>query len=214
MRRFSILGLMGLVLALAVAMAALRGANDAWAGGLVLGIALLIGLAGLGSIYAEGPRRARRMGFAAFAGGYFALALLGLSEANLARLPTSQVLLWIHQRVAVTGPATFTVVLNNSVTRLTQVNAPSPALVMDTIDLAMTPAPGPVQPVNFSFQAMAVDDTTNPNPWQSVFPGAANYAAFNVVGHCLFALLAGVSGSLIAGRMRARQLRVATPAAD
>ena len=47
MRRFTILGLMGLVLGLAIAIAALRNADDHWAGGLLLATALLIGVAAL-----------------------------------------------------------------------------------------------------------------------------------------------------------------------
>jgi hypothetical protein len=41
MKRITILSLMGLVLALAVAIAALRRADDYWAGGLVLAVALI-----------------------------------------------------------------------------------------------------------------------------------------------------------------------------
>ena len=89
MRRFTILGLMALVLGFAVAIAALRNADDHWAGGLLLATALLIGVAALGAVYHGGRRRAGRLGFAVFGGGYFALAFLGLSEPNVARLPTT-----------------------------------------------------------------------------------------------------------------------------
>jgi hypothetical protein len=73
MRRLTLPGLMGLVLGLAVAIAALRNADDYWAGGLLLATALLIGVATLGAFYHSG-----RLGFDVFAGGYFALAFLGL----------------------------------------------------------------------------------------------------------------------------------------
>src|SRR5215813_13329259 len=99
MRRFTILGLMGSVLGMAVAIAALRNADDNWAGGLLLGTAVLIGVVTLGAFYHSGRRRAGRLGFAVFGGGYFALAFLGLSDHNLGRLPTSWLLFYVHQRV-------------------------------------------------------------------------------------------------------------------
>jgi len=157
MRRFTILGLMGLVLGLAVAVAALRNADDYWAGGLLLATALLTGVAALGAVYHSGRRRAGRLGFAVFGGGYFALAFLGLSQPNLTRLPTTWLLRYVHEKVAPTS-------MGNGVWVL----------------------PGP-------------------NGWTSMLPGAANYDAFSVVGHCLFALLAGLLGIFIATRYLARQ---------
>ena len=109
MRRFTILGLMGLVLGVAIAVAALRNADDYWAGGLILATAHLIGVVTLGAVYHTGRRRAGRLGFAVFTGGYFALAFLGLSDQNLAKLPTTWLLVYVHQRVA--APQTFTVTL-------------------------------------------------------------------------------------------------------
>jgi hypothetical protein len=58
MRRFTILGLMGLVLGVAVAVAALRNADDYWAGGMMLATGLLIGVATLGAAYHSDRRRA------------------------------------------------------------------------------------------------------------------------------------------------------------
>jgi hypothetical protein len=109
MRRVTILGLMGLVLGLALAIAALRNADDSWAGGLLLATPLLIGLATLGAVYHSGRRRAGRLGFAVFAGGSFALAFLGLSDRDLAKLLTTWLLTYVHQHVA--PPLTFTVTL-------------------------------------------------------------------------------------------------------
>ncbi len=156
MRRFTILGLMGLVLGLAVAIAALRNADDYWAGGLLLATALLIGVAALGAVYNSGRWRAGRLGFVVFGGGYFALAFLGLSEPNLAKLPTTWLLRYVHEKVAPTS-------MGNGVWAFPE------------------------------------------NHWSSMLPGAANYDAFSVVGHCLFALLAGLLGIVIATRYQARQ---------
>ncbi len=102
MRRITIRGLMGLVLGLAVAIAALRNADDYWAGGLLLATALVIGVAALGAVYHSDRRRAGRLGFAVFGGGYFALVFMGLSEPNLNRLPTTWLLRYFNEKVAPT----------------------------------------------------------------------------------------------------------------
>src|SRR5262249_42272420 len=105
MRRFSIRSLMAFVVVAAVAVAALRNADDYWAGGLLLGTSLFIGVATLGAIYHSRRRRAVPLGFPVFGGGYFSLAFLGLSDQNLAKLPTTWLLSYVHQRVA--PPQTF-----------------------------------------------------------------------------------------------------------
>src|SRR5262245_56725529 len=112
MRRFTILGLMGLVLGMAVAIAALRNADDNWAGGFLLGAAILIGVVTLGAVTHSGRRRAGRLGFAVFGGGYFALAFLGLSDQNLAKLPTTRLLAYVHQQVG--PPLTVALTLTGS----------------------------------------------------------------------------------------------------
>jgi hypothetical protein len=180
MRRFTILGLMGLVLGLAVGIAALRNADDYWAGGLLLATALLIGVAALGAVYQSGRRRAGRLGFAVFTGGYFALAFLGLSEAKLNLLPTTWLLRSVHEKVA--PPSTYL----------------PPTVVTQTRNGARWAVSKPV--LTTALKAMP-----SYNRWKLMLPGAANYDAFNVVGHCLFALLAGLLGTVIARRYQARQ---------
>src|SRR4051794_1171896 len=108
MRRFRIKGLMALVLALAVGLAALRNANDAWAGGLLLATPLLLGLALIAALCGEGRLRAGRLGFAVLGGVYLALAFLGLPEGQLARLPTSRLLRLVHERAAPPPTVSFT----------------------------------------------------------------------------------------------------------
>jgi len=198
MRRFTILGLMGLVLGLAIALAALRNADDSWAGGLLLATALLIGVVTLGAFYHSGRRRAGRLGFVVFAGGYFALAFLGLSDQNLAKLPTTWLLIYVHQRVA--PPQTFTL----TVTGTTPVQMGEGTILMSNVTAG--PLANTVTTTTTSQFAVAsgVSDDTSPR-WRSLLPGAANYPAFSVVGHCLFVLLAGLVGMLIARRFEARQ---------
>jgi hypothetical protein len=192
MRRFTILGLMGLVLVLAVALAALRDANDPWAGGMILATATLVGLAALGAAGSAGARRARRLGFVLFGGGYFALAFLGLSEPNLARLPTSRLLLEIHQRVVPSQTLSWVITGSSPPGQggtivLTNING----TISGTPPTATTWAAasgGPTAPTS-------PGGPTGPSPlWKRLLPGAANLEAFSAVGHCVFALLAGLVG--------------------
>src|SRR5262249_39310858 len=181
MRRFTILGLMGLVLGLAIAIAALRNADDYWAGGFLLATALLIGVVTLGACYHSGRRRAGRLGFAVFAGGYFALAFLGLSDQNLAKLPTTWLLVYVHQRVA--PPQTFdTLTLTGA--------GPGQAGQGNILTTNVTPGPwaNTITTTTTTQIMVAANPTVSPVVWKSILPGAANYEAFSAVGHCLFAL--------------------------
>jgi hypothetical protein len=200
MRRFTILGLMGLVLGMAVAIAALRNADDNWAGGLLVGTAVLIGVVTLGAVFHSGRRRAGRLGFAVFGGGYFALAFLGLSDQNLAKLPTTRLLAYVHQQVA--PPLTVALTLTGS----------GPGQMGQGRILMSNVAPGPLAntvtttiTAQFDGTSWASDGTFA--RWKSLLPGAANYEAFSIVGHCVFALLAGLLGVVIARMYQARHER-------
>ena len=195
MRRFTILGLMWLVLGVAVAVASLRNADDYWAGGLMLTTTLLIGVATIGAVYHTGRQRAGRLGFAVFGGGYFALAFLGLSDQNLAKLPTT----WLLVYAAPAGGAAADI-------RCHDCRAPQGTVLTSNV------SPGPVPNSVTTVTTSQVTLTTNggvrtPPPWKSLLPGAANYEAFSVIGHCLFALMAGLMGMVIAVRYHSRQQR-------
>ena len=200
MRRFTILGLMGLVLGMAVAIAALRNADDYWAGGLMLVTAGLIGMATLGAFYHSGRRRAGRLGFVVFGGGYFALAFLGLSDQNLAKLPTTRLLVYVHQRVA--PPQTFTFTVTGA--------GPGQAGQGTILTNNISPGPSANTVIATTTSQFVVAGTVNGNTsarWKSLLPVAANYEAFSAIGHCLFALMAGLLGMVIARRYHARQER-------
>src|SRR5262249_28882609 len=160
---------------------ALRNADDSWAGGLLLATALMIGMATLGAVYHSGRRRAGRLGFAVFSGGYFALAFLGLSDRNLAKLPTTWLLTYVHQRVS--PPLTFAVTLTGA----------SPGQVGQGTILMSNVTPGPLANTITTTTTSQFAVTTGASGgtsarWKALLPGAANYEAFSVVGHCLFAL--------------------------
>src|SRR4051812_9031328 len=98
MRRYSIGGLMILMLVLAVSVAALRDASDAWAG-VFLGVTLfLLASSLLGILYRRGATRAGWQGFALFGWGYLVLAM-GPTGLDPAKLPTTRLLDLLHFRL-------------------------------------------------------------------------------------------------------------------
>jgi hypothetical protein len=197
MRRFTILSLMWAVVGVAVAIAALRNADDYWAGGLILVVAILIGAVTLGAFYHSGRQRARRLGFAIFGGGYFTLAFLGLSDQYLARLPTTWLLMYIHQQVA---PAQTFVVAYTAPVQY------GPATTL-TSNVTPGPLPNTITTTTTSqyIVGSGVGGAQTSTRWRSLLPGAANYQDFSAVGHSLFALLAGLLGMLLAQRYHAKQ---------
>jgi hypothetical protein len=85
--RFSIAGILRIVLFVALAVAALRSATDAWDSG-VFGLTLLAFLAAVPlAIYRANGRRAFWLGFALFGWAYLSATLIGPVEP---RLPTSK----------------------------------------------------------------------------------------------------------------------------
>jgi hypothetical protein len=193
MRRISIRSLMAFVLAFGVAVAALRNADDDWASGMILATPALFGVALIGAVCGEERSRARRLGFAILGGGYFALAFTGLSHHHMERLPTSRILNYIHQQVVPGMTATFTVTTGGPfVTRgVSAVPNASPA----TVYVVTSPAAPPVSTPGIAATGR----------WSSLLPGAANLESFSTVGHCLFALVAGLVGGTLAVWFRGRR---------
>jgi hypothetical protein len=203
MRRFTILGAMGFVLVLA----ALRGANDYWAGGFLTFTPLLFGLATIGALCGRPERRPRRIGFVVLGGGYFALAFLGLSDANLGKLSTSRLLSHVHQRVV--GQDTLALYLAYAGLGTSDQRG---QLVYDVSGTLTTTARVGVAPgsstwvydLDFSPEVATPSSSFS---WRAAMPGAVNYGAFSTVGHCLFALLAGTIGAFVARRAAASRAR-------
>ena len=197
MRRFTILGMMGLVVTIAFCLAALREANDYWAGGLLLATPFLFALALIGALCGGPEKRSVRLGFVVLGGGYFALVFLGLSDLNLRKLPTNMLLEWVHHRVV--GPSDTFVL---SVAPMISPNGPARALlVQGTLTGSVAPVPRPppaaILPSPSYFVDLDLDgslDVAQTGFWSTALPGAARYQAFQAVGHCLFSLVAGLLG--------------------
>src|SRR5262249_29642356 len=124
----------------------------------------------------------------------------GLSDQNLAKLPTTWLLTYVHQRVV--PPQTFTFTATG--------NAPFQTLPGTILMSDVTPGPLANTVTTTTTSRFTVTGRAIGNPsarWKAILPGAANYEAFSVVGHCLFALLAGLLGTVIARKYQARQER-------
>jgi hypothetical protein len=105
MRQFSISNMMGFVVTCALGLAAVRNANDFWAGLMPLLVAFFLGLAALNVIHLRGAGRAWWAGFLVFAGGYHLLSSssLGTSSRSGPTLATTQLLAYVHARVGPIG---------------------------------------------------------------------------------------------------------------
>jgi hypothetical protein len=177
MKRFTVRNLMGLILGLALAFAAVRNANDYWAGGMLLGTPLLIPTAAVSAAYHTGRRRAGRLGFAVFGALYFTLTFVGYSHQHLAKLPTSWLLTYVYDQ------------------------AKPPNLMARPTELPGVPNHVEYIPVDDTGKPR---DVASIMLWRRLLP-LRDQSDFMVIGHCLCSLLAGLLGTVIAQRYEARQ---------
>lgn len=192
--RFSLAGLMGLVLIAAIGIAALRSASPAWAGSMLLLTLALFGISVLGTVYRREGKRAFWLGWCLFSGGYLAVAFAPWwGEEIKPALPTSAILSFLHERLAPARPLSVTLLLKQQLQNVQgNVSVTLPAGVQTTQALNAVIAPATV---------------TSGVRWLTVSNDATS---FQEVGHCLASLLAGLVGGGVArwfqatGRPRAR----------
>jgi hypothetical protein len=177
-KRFTVRNLMALILGLAFAFAALRNANDYWAGAMLLGTPLLIATAAVSAAYHTGRRRAGRLGFAVFAAVYFTLTSVGYSHQHLAKLPTSWLLTYVYNHVKL------------------------PHLMATPTELPGAPNHVEYTAVDDTGKSM---DVASIMFWRRLLP-IKDHDAFMDIGHCLCSLLAGLLGTVIAQRCEAQQV--------
>jgi hypothetical protein len=171
--RFTIAGLMGLVVVVAVGVAALRFASELWAGVLLMLTLGVLGAAVLTFHERAGAKRAWWRGFARFGWGYVALAMgPWASEAIAPHLPTSMGLDALYARMNPQGEegekdrrlqAYFDDIA--TVNALSGTTAPLTGFTSETFVVSGSPGPAP--------------------------------EPFRRVGHCLGALLAACVGGLL-----------------
>ncbi len=185
MPRISIRSLLGFVIVAAVGLAALRNASDSWAGMMLLLAGAAVHIAVLGAILMRGRERAWWSGFALSCGGYMAAALSPLRP----QFGTTLLLDHVHAKVVGSSIATVEV---------SRIDRSSVLYRLVTSDGGVSER----TVANSVYQSTPVNDllaTIEPaNRWRSLLPGAANLDAFQRVGHCLFALLAGLLGGSVA----------------
>jgi hypothetical protein len=185
MRRFSIRTLMVLIAGSATGLAALRNANELWATVMMMLALGLVCVAGLWAILLRGRERAWWLGFAVLGCTYLSVSLSPLRS----RLTTTHLLEYVHARVVSSSIATF------EVSRADQSSILYRVVMIDGTTNSRTVS-------NSLYNSTPGEDvlaTMEPaNRWRSALPGAANHDEFLRIGHCLFALLAGLVGGTVA----------------
>ncbi len=196
MRRFSIRTLMAFVLVSAVGLAALRNANEVWAGWLLTGAFGAVATAVLGAlVFRDGPRY-RWAGFVVFSGGYLALTVgPGLSDAFKPYLGTTRSLNYVQSQVTAASSS-----------RLPQLQTQR-ARIAQRIGSLVADDPDFISVTNRLATRLATLDASikqerasqiSGSRWRWLLPGAVNQDQFLCVGHSLFALLAGLMGNMVA----------------
>ena len=186
MRRFSILSIMAFIVVAAIGLAALRNANDLWAGMLLLLALAAVAIAMMGAVILRGGERYWWAGFAFFGGGYLAVAVgPWLSDTFQPQLGTTQVLRHAHDRMmAFASPTLDDAELADLRKRRLELRSvflqvrgrkeSDPSLIATKRALAKVD------------QQLAAADAVPP------------FDQFRRVGHSLFTLLAGLLGGTVA----------------
>jgi hypothetical protein len=202
MRRLSIRSLMSFVVVSAVGLAALRNASDLWAGMMLLAALAALGAATLGSLILRGKERCWWAGFAVFSGGYLALAVGPWFRENpRPLLGTTHLLTYAQQKI---HPSP---VLMNA-------DLASAQTAHDTLVAQFTRLKhnmrNPNNPAIIALQASlsSVDQEI------TVLRRTPTREQFQLVGHSLFAILAGLVGGLIGARFFDRRERSGTTEHD
>jgi hypothetical protein len=185
MRRISIRTLMALVLVSAIGLAALRNASELWAGMMLLLALAAVGVAILGVALMRGRERAWWLGFAVFGGGYLVAALCPFRS----QLGTTHLLDYVHVRVVGSGIATVEV---------SRIDQSSVLYRLVTTDGGVSERTIANSVYNSTSGKDLLARMEPANRWRSALPGAANREPFLRVGHCLFALLAGLLDATVA----------------
>jgi hypothetical protein len=186
MPRFFIRTLMAFIIVTAVALTALRNANEQWAGMMLLAALATLGTAILAAINLGGREQAWWRGFALFSGGYL-VAAFGPVQSHLA---TTQLLIHMHPVVTSpgTGPPVYPIFWRQR------------ADVLARIERLKAAGQGP----NDRELSGAMNVLANLN---TQLAGTPNQEEFLRVGHCLLALLSGLLGGAIAMRFYAKRVR-------
>jgi hypothetical protein len=193
MRRLSIRSLMAFIVAAAVSLAALRNANELWAGMLLIVALAAVGFALMGAAILRGKERHWWAGFAFFGGAYLALTVgPWLGNTFRPQLGTTHLLDRLQQLMFLSGPQALRAIPQS----------PS-ELILQQMETELE-------------QAKRVTRSPDTDPTVRVLTRklqalqgqlAANKTTedFHGVGHSLFAILAGLVGGSAAGWLYVRR---------
>jgi hypothetical protein len=182
MRRFSIRTDMAFVLVSAIGLAALRNANEWWAGTMMLVAMAAVGIAVAGAVIMRGRERCWWATFAFFSASYLALAFApGLSTGVGARLVTTTALDYLYRQYI--APSTQT--------HLPQVLWWQHAQALDRVDRLKAENREPGDRELDSAMRILINLETQ-------LRGAADERDFLRVGHSFVALLAGLVRGTVA----------------
>ena len=182
MRRFSIRSLMAVVVVSAVGLAALRNANEQWAGTMLLVVLAAVGVAVVGAALMRGRERAWWLGFAVFAGLYLALSVgPWVGDAFRHQLATTHWLVELRNLMFESNTQYLTIEKEEIEAELAKLRPVTPKLKYDPV----------VASLKNNLRAIQVQLTANKN-------AGLRYDPFQRIGHSLFVLLAGLMGGIIA----------------
>jgi hypothetical protein len=173
--RFSIAGLMGIVVVAAVGLAALRNASETWAGMILLLTCGVLALAVVGVVCRAGSERAWWLGFALFGWGYLVLAFGFWPEDRSPRLPTLVLLDMVSRQLGVTPPS------NGGMGGMGGGMMGGSTSGMRSVGVSLVTA-----------QFGGLGGSLTP-----VGTGAGNGGSYALIGHCLWALLLAILGGTL-----------------
>jgi hypothetical protein len=205
MPRFSLSALMGFVLASAVGFAALRNANDVWVGILLTLIAGMVGVAILGVFFDCGKQRAFWAGFALFAGGYLTLTFGPWCKDQIQpKLATTQLFGYLHSQITLSSKSepSFHELLTVRLNSLLEEQRYLQRLAMNPNDLSLKLMQDKVNDLKAQIGVSTPPPASHARTavWQFLLPGASTDESFIHTAHCLFAILAGFAGAIVAAR--------------
>jgi hypothetical protein len=205
MPRFSLSAVMGFVLVSAVGLAALRNANEVWVGILLMLVAGMVGVALLGVFFERGRNNAWWAGFAVFAGSYLTLAFGPWCKDQIQpKLATTQFFGYVHSQITLssTSEPSINELLNVRLNSLLEEQRYLQRLVTNPDDLSLKLMQNKVNDLKAQLggSTKPAASYARTKVWQFLLPGASTGESFIQVAHCLFAILAGWLGAMVATR--------------
>lgn len=200
--RFSIAGLLILVMYCGVAAAALRASSAGWDSAIFGGTLLMLALAILRAIHARGLTRAYWQGFALFGGIYLGASLI---PPMASRLPTTKGLTWLDAKRPATVSATGLTLIDLDEDGVLDLATASGAVRITSGNRGATAANTWATDLAKGIDATTLTWSTPRAGWTFFGPGGST-DHFLRIGHALFALIFAALGAAVSRRMADRPI--------